>query len=129
MALCQVSAAAAAADRVSVPSPAHILAVSRGSTAVVALTLTLALEPTQLLHTTPTTTTNHHQQRAELIKRTRDSKDAIIPFKTADFDKFAAGSGRDYHLVFFLNAAYLQGNSQMNLPALRAQFALMAKVG
>lgn len=68
-------------------------------------------------------------QRAELVKRSEASKDAVIPFSTSEFDRFAAAAGRDYHLVFFLNAAYLQSNSQMNLPALRTQFALMAKVG
>lgn len=50
-----------------------------------------------------------------------------MQFKTSDFDRFAGGAGRDYHLVFFLNAGYLQTNSQMNLPGLRNQFALMAK--
>lgn len=50
-----------------------------------------------------------------------------MQFKSSDFDRFAGGTGRDYHLVFFLNAGYLQTNSQMNLPGLRNQFALMAK--
>lgn len=50
-----------------------------------------------------------------------------MQFKSSDFDRFAGGAGRDYHLVFFLNAGYLQTNSQMNLPGLRNQFALMAK--
>lgn len=63
-----------------------------------------------------------------MIKRAKDTKDAIIQFKSSDFDRFAAATGRDYHLVFFLNAAYLAGNSQMDLPGLRKQFALMAKV-
>lgn len=63
-----------------------------------------------------------------MIKRAQASKDAIIPFDTSDFDHFAAEAGRDYHLVFFLNAGYLQGNTQMNLPGLRAQYSLMAKV-
>lgn len=67
-------------------------------------------------------------QRAELIKRAKDTKDAIIQFKSSDFDRFAAAAGRDYHLVFFLNAAYLAGNSQMDLPGLRKQYSLMAKV-
>lgn len=67
-------------------------------------------------------------QKAELIQRSKDAKDAIIQFKASDFDRLAAGAGRDYHLVFFLNAAYLASNSQMNLPGLRQQFSLMAKV-
>jgi hypothetical protein len=68
-------------------------------------------------------------QKSELIQKAKHTKDAIIQFKTSDFDHYAAGAGRDYHLVFFLNAAYLAGNTQMNLPALRQNFALMAKVG
>lgn len=68
-------------------------------------------------------------QKSELVQKAKSTKDAIIQFKTSDFDRYAAGAGRDYHLVFFLNAAYLAGNTQMNLPALRQQFALMAKVG
>jgi hypothetical protein len=75
------------------------------------------------------TAVRHPLQKSELIQKAKSTKDAIIPFKTSDFDRYAAGSGRDYHLVFFLNAAYLAGNTQMNLPGLRQQFALMAKVG
>jgi oligosaccharyltransferase complex subunit gamma len=67
------------------------------------------------------------EKKSELIQKAKHTKDAIIQFKTSDFDHYAAGAGRDYHLVFFLNAAYLAGNTQMNLPALRQNFALMAK--
>lgn len=59
----------------------------------------------------------------------QENSDAILPFTTADFDTFATGPGRDYHLVFFLNAGHLASNPQMKLPVLRSQYSLMAKVG
>lgn len=68
-------------------------------------------------------------QRAELTRRLQENSDAIITFQTADFDNFATGPGRDYHLVFFLNAGHLASNPQMKLPVLRSQYSLMAKVG
>lgn len=49
-------------------------------------------------------------------------------FSNQDFEDFAVSKGRDYHLVFFLNANYLAGNAKMNLPKLRQEFALAAKV-
>lgn len=52
----------------------------------------------------------------------------MIVFSSQDFEEFAVGNGRDYHLVFFLNANYLAGNAKMNLPKLRQEFGLAAKV-
>lgn len=67
-------------------------------------------------------------QRAELVKLRDRSKDAVITFSSSDFDKYAVKTGRDYHLVFFINANYLANNAQMKLPALRNEYGLTAAV-
>lgn len=67
------------------------------------------------------------EKRADLVRRAQNAKDGVVQFKTPDFDHFAGGSSRDYHLVFFLNAVYLQSNLNMNLAGLRNEFALMSK--
>eukprot|EP00878_Enallax_costatus_P013988 GHUV01014628.1.p1 GENE.GHUV01014628.1~~GHUV01014628.1.p1 ORF type:complete len:325 (+),score=65.92 GHUV01014628.1:255-1229(+) len=64
---------------------------------------------------------------AKLVKRQHKAKDSVIHFSNQDFEEFAVGKGRDYHLVFFLNANYLAGNAKMNLPKLKQEFGLAAK--
>lgn len=49
-------------------------------------------------------------------------------FSNSDFEEFAATKGRDYHLMFFLNAHYMAKNVDMNLPKLRQEYALAAQV-
>lgn len=71
---------------------------------------------------------NHSVQAAELVKRQAATKDAVIVFSSRDFDEFATVKGRDYHLMFFLNANHLASNSQMNLPKLRQEFTMAAQV-
>ncbi|KAF8058060.1 OST3 [Scenedesmus sp. PABB004] len=66
-------------------------------------------------------------QVAELVRRRDAARDAVLVFSSADFDEFAAAPGRDYHLMFFLNANYMAKNAQMNLPKLRAEYALAAQ--
>jgi hypothetical protein len=73
--------------------------------------------------------TNTATQRAELLKRRASSRDGVITFTSADFDRLAARPPRDYHLVFFINAAHLASNQQMKLPALRSEYGLMSQVG
>lgn len=63
----------------------------------------------------------------KLIARQAASKDAIIGFSNNDFEEFAATKGRDYHLMFFLNAHYMAKNTDMNLPKLRQEYALAAQ--
>lgn len=67
-------------------------------------------------------------QVTKLIKLQQKSKDSVIVFSPDEFEEFAVSKGRDYHLVFFLNANYLAGNAKMNLPKLKQEFALAAKV-
>jgi hypothetical protein len=67
-------------------------------------------------------------QVTKLIARQAASKDAIIGFSNNDFEEFAATKGRDYHLMFFLNAHYMAKNTDMNLPKLRQEYALAAQV-
>ena len=67
-------------------------------------------------------------QAAKLAKRQHQAKDSVIQFSNQDFEEFAVSKGRDYHLVCFLNANYLAGNAKMNLPKLRQEFGLAAKV-
>jgi hypothetical protein len=68
-------------------------------------------------------------QVTKLVARQAASKDGIIVFSNQDFEEFAATKGRDYHLMFFLNAHYMAKNLDMNLPKLRQEYALAAQVG
>lgn len=67
-------------------------------------------------------------QATKLVARQAASKDGIIVFSINDFEEFAAAKGRDYHLMFFLNAHYMAKNADMNLPKLRQEYALAAQV-
>jgi hypothetical protein len=67
-------------------------------------------------------------QVAKLAARQAASKDSILVFSNNDFEEFAAAKGRDYHLMFFLNAHYMAKNTDMNLPKLRQEYALAAQV-
>jgi hypothetical protein len=68
------------------------------------------------------------QQRTELLARRASSNDGVVRFSSADWEQFAVTPGRDYHLVFFVNAEYLADNANMQLPALRKEFGVMAQV-
>eukprot|EP00882_Tetradesmus_deserticola_P022957 GHRQ01024972.1.p1 GENE.GHRQ01024972.1~~GHRQ01024972.1.p1 ORF type:complete len:115 (+),score=17.99 GHRQ01024972.1:230-574(+) len=68
------------------------------------------------------------ERGTKLVARQAASKDGIIVFSNSDFEEFAATKGRDYHLMFFLNAHYMVKNADMNLPKLRQEYALAAQV-
>ncbi|KAF6261066.1 hypothetical protein COO60DRAFT_821537 [Scenedesmus sp. NREL 46B-D3] len=67
------------------------------------------------------------ERATKLVARQAASKDGIIVFSINDFEEFAAAKGRDYHLMFFLNAHYMAKNADMNLPKLRQEYALAAQ--